>query len=113
MKISDLALADRASGQTRTRWLYEELRAAILDGRLKRGALVPPTRQLAETYAVSRRIVVNAFDQLRDEGYLIGRVGAGTLVSDRIPDDFLPRAPVLKQSHKPPTVSDSDYRRPV
>jgi GntR family transcriptional regulator/MocR family aminotransferase len=85
----DVAFRQRPPGATLTRWLYDEIRAAILDGRLTRGALIPPTRHIAAQHSLSRRIVVNVFDQLRDEGYLSARTGSGTRVSDNIPEDFL------------------------
>jgi GntR family transcriptional regulator/MocR family aminotransferase len=81
-------LPPRKSGTTITRWLYEELRQAILDGRLPRGASLPTTRALAAEYGISRRIAVGVFDRLRDEGYLNARVGAGTRVSENVPEDY-------------------------
>lgn len=89
----DLVLGKRARGATLTGWLYEELRAAILDGRLPRGARLPATRDLATRYSVSRGVVVGAFEQLGDEGYLTSRVGAGTTVRARVAEDYLPGAP--------------------
>ena len=116
MQTLDLTLTERAPGVTLTRWLYEELRRAILEGRLPRRSPVPPTRSLAQTYKLSRRIVVNVFDQLRDEGYLTARVGAGTTVSDRIPEDFLPPQPRPHPRPRPAPLAAEDaefYRRPV
>jgi GntR family transcriptional regulator/MocR family aminotransferase len=116
MQIPDLALAERGPDITLTRWLYEELRRAILEGRLPRGSVVPPTRTLARTHNVSRRIVVNVFDQLRDEGYLTARTGSGTTVSDSIPEDFLPAQRPMKRRRRPqPSALDEldFYRRPV
>lgn len=88
----DLVLGKRARGATIAGWLYDELRAAILDGRLPRGARLPATRELAARYGVSRGVVVNAFEQLTDEGYLTSRVGAGTIVRARVAEDYLPGA---------------------
>jgi GntR family transcriptional regulator / MocR family aminotransferase len=70
-------------------WLYDELRAAILGGTLPRGARLPATRDLAQRQGVSRGVVVAVFEQLRDEGYLTSRVGAGTTVRPRVPEDYL------------------------
>jgi GntR family transcriptional regulator/MocR family aminotransferase len=66
--------------------LYHGLRAAILDGRLPPCAQLPSTRSLASEMRVSRNAVVAAFAQLRDEGYIEGRVGSGTYVSATLPD---------------------------
>ncbi|HLB90678.1 MAG TPA: PLP-dependent aminotransferase family protein, partial [Terriglobales bacterium] len=78
-----------ASGTPLYRWFYEELRAAILEGRLKPGARLPATRDLAEQYRLSRATVVSAFEQLKSEGYVEGKVGAGTYVSQVLPDELL------------------------
>jgi GntR family transcriptional regulator / MocR family aminotransferase len=61
--------------------LHRQLRTAILDGRLKPGLRLPPTRSLADSLAVSRNTVVAAYDLLLSEGYLTGRPGCGTFVS--------------------------------
>jgi GntR family transcriptional regulator / MocR family aminotransferase len=60
--------------------VYRQLREAILDGRLKSGERLPPTRELAQRLAVSRNTVAAAYDRLTAEGFLVGRVGAGTYV---------------------------------
>jgi GntR family transcriptional regulator/MocR family aminotransferase len=71
------------------RQLYEQLRDAVLDGRLEPGHRLPATRVLASELACSRNTVVGAFEQLLAEGYLEGQVGAGTFVSRVLPDDLL------------------------
>jgi GntR family transcriptional regulator/MocR family aminotransferase len=82
----DLALGPRLSKRPLTSWLYEELRRAILERRLPPGTRLPPTRDLAAQFRVSRGIVVTAFDQLQAEGYLNARVGAGTRVCTSLPE---------------------------
>jgi len=77
------------AGRELYRWIYEELRAAILEGRLQPGSRLPATRDLAETYRVSRPTIVTAFEQLKSEGYVDGRVGSGTYVSQVLPDQLL------------------------
>lgn len=61
--------------------IYRQLRAAILDGRIRPGEALPPTRELAQRLAVSRTTVSAAYDRLTAEGFLAGRVGAGTFVT--------------------------------
>jgi GntR family transcriptional regulator / MocR family aminotransferase len=68
--------------------VYEQLRGAVLSGRLAPGSRLPSTRDLARDLGVARITVLNAFDQLTAEGYLVGRVGDGTYVSAEIPDDL-------------------------
>ncbi|MGA8490297.1 MAG: PLP-dependent aminotransferase family protein, partial [Terriglobales bacterium] len=79
------------------RWLYEELRSSILTGRLHPGARLPATRDLAAQYGISRPTIVTAFDQLRSEGYVEGKVGSGTYVSETLPDELL-QAPRTKST---------------
>jgi GntR family transcriptional regulator/MocR family aminotransferase len=62
------------------RWLYTELRFAIVDGRLKSGARLPSTRNLAAQYGLARGTVVAAFEQLQAEGFVSSEVSAGTFV---------------------------------
>jgi len=61
--------------------IYRALLDAIVDGRLRPGEKLPPTRELAQRLEVSRTTVTDAYDRLTAEGFLIGRVGAGTFVS--------------------------------
>lgn len=87
--FQDLALMPPEAGQDLWRWLYLELRAAILSGRLKRGARMPSTRHLAGQYGLSRGTVTAAFDQLHAEGYTRTQVGAGTFVASGLPDQSI------------------------
>ncbi len=82
----DLTLNERPAHVPLTRWLHEELRDAILDGRLRPGTRLPATRDFARQYGVSRGTAVTAFEQLQAEGYLRGLVGAGTFVDERLPE---------------------------
>ncbi|MBT2209505.1 MULTISPECIES: PLP-dependent aminotransferase family protein [Actinomadura] len=65
--------------------IYRQLRAAILDGRLRAGEALPPTRELARRLEISRNTVAVAYDRLTAEGFLDGRVGAGTFVQEAGP----------------------------
>ena len=57
-----------------------QIRQAVLSGRLSSGLRLPSSRVLAIELGVSRTTVVTAFEQLIAEGFLEGRVGAGTFV---------------------------------
>jgi len=61
--------------------IYRQLLDAVLDGRLRAGERLPPTRDLAVRLKVSRNTVALAYERLVAEGYLTGRVGDGTFVS--------------------------------
>ena len=77
----ELTLDRRPEHQTLSRWLYAELRSAILEGRLARGARLPASRDFASQYGLSRGTVVGVFERLQAEGYVTSRVGFGTLVN--------------------------------
>lgn len=64
----------------RSQDLYQQLKGAILDGRLRPGEALPATRGLAQTLGVARNTVLDAYRQLTAEGFLEGRAGAGTVV---------------------------------
>ncbi len=66
-----------------TGWLVAEVRTAVADGRLAPSAALPPTRTLAQDLGVSRGVVVEAYRRLVDEGLVVSRVGAGTVVAAR------------------------------
>jgi GntR family transcriptional regulator/MocR family aminotransferase len=90
-KSSTLAVNLRgpSSGVPLYRWLYEQLRTSILDGRLRPGARLPATRDFAEAYKLSRTTIITAFEQLKSEGYVEGRIGSGTYVSKVLPEQLL------------------------
>jgi GntR family transcriptional regulator/MocR family aminotransferase len=60
--------------------IYRQLLDAILDGRLRAGERLPPTREFARRLTVSRNTVTAAYDRLTADGFLVSRVGAGTFV---------------------------------
>ena len=80
---------DRTAKQPLYRQLYQAIRQAILERRLRPGQRLPASRALAEQLGLSRSTVLLAFDHLLTEGYVEGRTGAGTFVSERIPDELL------------------------
>jgi GntR family transcriptional regulator / MocR family aminotransferase len=91
-----------------TSWLARAIRAAIMDGRLRAGASLPATRQLADDLGVSRGVIVEAYQRLADEGLVSARPGAGTRVS-ALP---LPPAP-SPPAPSPPTPSPPAPSRPA
>lgn len=79
-----------------TRWLAQEVREAVLDGRLPPAARLPATRTLAADLGVARGVVVEAYQRLVDEGLVSGRPGVGTVVlaSEATRTSVAPRAAV-------------------
>lgn len=69
--------------------LYEEMRQAILSGRLSPRRRLPSTRSLSKSLGVSRTTVTQSYEQLLSEGYVQTVVGSGTFVCAQLPDDLL------------------------
>jgi GntR family transcriptional regulator/MocR family aminotransferase len=92
------------------RQVYEGLREAILSGRLARGARLPSSRALATDLGVARNTVLQAFDQLRSEGYLQGRRGGGTRAREVIPDALLTVPRTTKRGEHAPAVARNASR---
>jgi len=77
----ELPLSERPQHETLTRWLYGELRRAILESRLAPGTRLPASRDFATLHGLSRGTVVSVFERLQIEGYISCRVGSGTWVN--------------------------------
>ncbi|HUG85362.1 MAG TPA: PLP-dependent aminotransferase family protein [Euzebya sp.] len=82
------------------------LRRAIVDGVLQPGTKLPASRALAADLGVSRGVVVEAYEQLTAEGWLVARHGSGTVVADH-PSAKLPRP---ADRFAPPPVAALDLR---
>lgn len=79
--------------KTMYEYLYECIRADIMQGRLKENEKLPSKRVLAKQHAISLKTVENAYEQLLLEGYLytkersgyyVGAVEAGYEVKERV-----------------------------
>lgn len=97
---------DTNSSEPLHRQLYNELRAAILGGRLPSGCRLPASRELAQVTGLSRNTVLSAYDQLIAEGYIESRAGSGTYVASSLPDQVL-SGPTME----PLPTSDRGARR--
>lgn len=94
--------------------LYLQIRDRILCGGLPSGSRLPSSRTLAGDLGISRTTVLNAFDQLTADGYLEGRIGAGTRVVTTLPETLLRpdrRAAPARLSMVGSRLSDSLSRR--
>lgn len=58
--------------------LIRGIKKAMLDGHIVAGSRLPPTRVLADEFDLSRTTVLAAYEQLRAEGFIVSRVGAGS-----------------------------------
>ncbi|WP_292931154.1 PLP-dependent aminotransferase family protein [Noviherbaspirillum sp.] len=99
--LSDFLLQriDRSCGKPVNRQLYQVIREAILSRVMPAGLQLPSSRDLARELKISRNTVTYAYEQLMAEGYLETRTGAGTFVTDTVPDQI-------------PEIDDIDIKRP-
>jgi GntR family transcriptional regulator/MocR family aminotransferase len=72
---------DRGAGPPMHVQIEHELRDAIRGGRLLPGTPLPSSRALAQDLDISRGVIVEAYDQLIAEGYLVARRGSATRVA--------------------------------
>jgi GntR family transcriptional regulator/MocR family aminotransferase len=96
------------------------LKEAVVTGRLADGTRLPSTRDLAIDLKVSRTTVVAAYEHLRAEGFLVGKVGSGSYVctsarlGDR-PRPFTraqPQSTYARRLRENPSITDPPGRRP-
>jgi GntR family transcriptional regulator/MocR family aminotransferase len=78
--------------------LRDQLRTAILDGRLKPGVRLPSTRVLAEGCGIGRNTAVAAYELLLSEGYVVVRRGSGTAVAESLPVPSNPAGETTRRS---------------
>ena len=79
--IELLVSLDRSDATSLHRQLERELRAAVRGGRLLGGVPMPSSRSLAAALGLSRGVVVEAYEQLVAEGYLLSTPGGATRVA--------------------------------
>ncbi|HSA57250.1 MAG TPA: PLP-dependent aminotransferase family protein [Gemmatimonadaceae bacterium] len=105
---------DRTGAHPLYRQIYDTIRDGILSGRLPPGTRLPSTRDLARDLQIARSTVVQAFEQLRAEGYVEGVVGAATRVSRSLPDVHTRPAALTRQANAAaPRVSISERGRRI
>ncbi|HZC34860.1 MAG TPA: PLP-dependent aminotransferase family protein, partial [Chthoniobacterales bacterium] len=105
-------------GQTLHEWLFQEVRSAILDGRLRPAARLPSSRILASYNGLSRSTVTEVFRRLKLEGYITGKVGSGSYVADNLPEQYLelldkPAIPLNRAIVKPAATASLIEERPL
>jgi GntR family transcriptional regulator/MocR family aminotransferase len=71
---------DPTDGRPRSVQIYEQVRNAIVEGRLTARDRLAPTRTVAAELGVSRSTVTDAYGRLSAEGYIEGRAGGGSVV---------------------------------
>jgi len=64
---------------------------------MRPGERLPGTRTLAEQLGISRNTILNAYQRLIAEGYLVAREGGGTFVADSHPEKAIYAARALEE----------------
>ncbi|SKA05625.1 transcriptional regulator, GntR family [Oceanospirillum multiglobuliferum] len=79
--------------------IMQQLESMILEGTLKPGQKLPPERELAAQFEVSRPSLREAIQKLTARGLLFSRHGGGTYVSEQIGASFIDPLQELLSSH--------------
>jgi len=87
--------------------VYEQIRKMIVKKRLLPGDRLPASRKLATDLGVSRTSIIQSFEQLILEGYLMGKPGAGTYISETLPDNLINASSELKKENFPPDTNEN------
>jgi GntR family transcriptional regulator / MocR family aminotransferase len=108
---ADFLQLDPAAAPARglTGWLADAVRAAIMDGHLAPGTALPATRVLAEELGISRGVIVEAYQRLREEGLADARPRTGTTVLPRPGRQEVP-APAAGPGVLPPVLLPRPWR---
>jgi GntR family transcriptional regulator/MocR family aminotransferase len=73
---------EHRSGEAKYYYLYQNMKKDILTGALKKGEKLPSKRTLAEHLGISLITVENAYQMLKDEGYIESRERSGYFVCE-------------------------------
>lgn len=105
--LCEQARRSQGSRAAQKHLFYDALRAAITDGRLAAGTVLPGTRELARELGVARNSLIDAYEQLAAEGY-VQATRQGTVVSAWSRANARPTAP---SSQQPPSALMSMSQR--
>ena len=78
-----ISRADADAGTPLYRQVYLQLRDRIQRGALLPGQRIPSARDLASDLGLARNTIEGALAQLVTDGWIVRRVGAGTVVAAR------------------------------
>src|SRR5256886_11731425 len=97
--------------------IYEEIvrqiKGMIAEGRLKSGDQLPPERDLAEKFLVSRTSVREALRALESVGLIEIRPGEGTFVREISVEALIEPLPLVMASHRGAIAEPFEARRRV
>ena len=92
---------DRSSPESLYRQVEANVREAIDAGRLRPGQRLPSVRALAGQLGVGRLTIATAYEQLAADGYLVSRMGFGTIVAPYPPQPEVPTSPSATAASMP------------
>jgi len=80
---------DRQAREPIQAQILSQLRAGVLNGRLRPRQWLPSSRQLAADLGIARATVVSAYEQLVSEGYAASVQGSGTQIATELPEKLM------------------------
>lgn len=86
-------------------FLYNSLKRDILNGRLAQGSKLPSKRTLAKDNKISVRTVINAYEQLIAEGFIVSEEKKGYFVAEIFEDSISEK----KKNKKIRETTTKDY----
>ncbi len=90
--------------QSKYEYLYQCLKADILNGNLAEGSKLPSKRELSEANHISIKTVMNAYEQLIMEGYIVSKERSGYFVVS----NFTPQLRYQNIPVKPPKAEEEE-----
>jgi GntR family transcriptional regulator/MocR family aminotransferase len=106
--IAPVIAIDRKNTKPLHKQIYDGFRMVIVRGNLRPGQRVPSSRTLSVELGISRIPILNAYGQLLAEGYFESRKGAGTFVSQSLPENL-----ILCEQNIAPSIQAGSGQRPV
>jgi GntR family transcriptional regulator/MocR family aminotransferase len=105
--IAPVIAVDRKAAKPLHKQIYDGFLAAIVGGNIRPGQRVPSSRTLSVELGISRIPVLNAYAQLLAEGYFESRKGAGTFISESLPESLT----ICEEGAPPSAQAGSGPRR--
>jgi GntR family transcriptional regulator/MocR family aminotransferase len=104
-KWRPLLKLDDTARQASYRKIAEGLVAAIVEGRLAPGTLLPGTREMAQLLDVNRKTVILAYEEALTKGWLVSEPRRGTFVNAQLTSKQLPSR--AQASFAPPILAQT------
>ncbi|WP_025858823.1 PLP-dependent aminotransferase family protein [Pseudomonas sp. CHM02] len=104
-KWRPLLKLDESGSQASYRKIAEGLVAAIVEGRLPPGTLLPGTREMAQLLDVNRKTVILAYEEALTKGWLVSEPRRGTFVNTQLTPKPLPSR--AQPSFAPPILAQA------